>query len=121
MSRPNTLPESGCAGRAAVSPWRTGGGVMRYATWLVLGLLACGEKDVEGDGTPDADADTDADTDTDIPTDTGGGNFVFIPTYVNIDAHFGVDQAGQVSSVFDPFYGYEYVPTVVVYIGSQEW
>jgi hypothetical protein len=90
--------------------------------WLaVLAIVACGEKEPDdtGGATPDPTDTTPDDTEP-RATDTGGGDNVFQPRYVNIDAAFGVDANGQVVSVVDPVYG-ERVPTITVWIGSDYW
>ncbi|MBA2319603.1 MAG: hypothetical protein H0V89_00495, partial [Deltaproteobacteria bacterium] len=60
---------------------------MRSWTLVLVGLLGCGDKEEDTDGGDDTDAPDPETTDT----GTGVEETPFVPTYVNIDAHFGVD------------------------------
>ncbi len=95
---------------------------MRMVMAWTLGLLACDGGGEADDGTTPPDPPPeDTATETHGTTDTGGGNAVFIPRYVNIDAAFGVDATGAVVPVVSEYYKDPVAPTITLYIGSEDW
>jgi hypothetical protein len=87
--------------------------------WLLVG---CTRAPGRPDGAADAAGhDTGAGATDTGTADTDAQEGPFVPAWLNIDAHFGVDLTGAVVPVYDPLYAALIPPQIVVYIASDAW